>query len=376
MQKAAALALTLLPALGGAAILAPPALPFPALAGAAIAPFDSGLQIEAAQHLILSETPGGLALAGSFARRSIAAMPYNQPALSLVTQARLATDEIRSTNLAAALGWRDPLANARLIRQAVAENSPLIAAQRVDALGRSQGGSFAATAADRVMAMPGGPEALAQRAALRSGSQWWITYLRIAASNEKAAAGRLDFARAIESNDRSWRRRIVGAIASSMSGEASTGRSFDLWRDTIAEPAGMGTVLYDENFSRFAPVGQRLGGEWRIRPRAPYTAERDGEGITLSANSNRGGAVIEQQFLPSPGAFRLRAKGLDTEMPLFWRIQCQAAGTIFESTGLVGNWRLDIPAACGAATLQLVAADGAEIGTRAGLTRVALERSK
>lgn len=211
MRQRPALIVTGLVAAAGLALLGPPAL-LPGSAAAALAPMHSGLHLASARAEMQQAAPRIEPAATAHAIRAIAAMPLNQGALSLAIETGATADPVAALNLAAALGWRDPLVNARLAGLAMETGAISIAAQRIDALGRTMGGQRAAAAADLLMARAGGPRALADRAAHRVGGQWWLVYLALPARSPGAMAGRMVFARALDADDGPWRQEVLVAV--------------------------------------------------------------------------------------------------------------------------------------------------------------------
>lgn len=373
MRRPLALGATALVAVLGTAMLAPPALPVAPATAASLGGSDSRLQLNAARAALAMQSQAGYEQAADLARQSIATMPYNQPALAILVESRQASAPTRATNIAAALGWRDPLANARILELALQEGDTAIAAQRVDALGRTQAGEAAAPSADLLMAMPGGPEALAARAGNRSGGQWWITYLRLPATTPAAEAGRLAFARLLDADDGPWRRHIVTALAGSLAGPEAGTQAFALWRDTLAEENGFGAVLYDEAFARMQPGEIPVGGEWRLAPKSPYAVERVGEGIVLTKMGSGAGAILSQRFEANAGSYRLVARGDAQAEGLSWSIECKGIGTVATSDGLIGVWPVSIPGECSDATFSLIANAATGEEGPLHLSRVTLE---
>jgi hypothetical protein len=149
--------------------------------------------------------------------RSLEAMPLGQSALALAAEAGAAADSTAALNLGAALGWRDQLTNARLAALALENGEYRIAAQRIDALGRTRGGGPAATATDLLMVRPGGPEALAARASVGAGALWWIVYFRLPAKDPSVLEGRARFATALDKDAGPWRDELVAATRHGLS---------------------------------------------------------------------------------------------------------------------------------------------------------------
>lgn len=210
MRRALAVGLACAAGSAGFALLAAPLLPS-APAAARLAPHHAELQLRVARDAFRGASPGDRSESALFARRAIAAAPLNQPALALVAEADAASQGTDALNLGAALGWRDPLTNARLADLALAAGENTIAAQRIDAIGRTRGGEAASAPADRLMAQAGGPAALAARASNRTEGLWWIVYLQRPAGDNAALAGRTRFAASIAAADGPWRREIVTA---------------------------------------------------------------------------------------------------------------------------------------------------------------------
>ena len=300
-------------------------------------------------------------------RAGRSAMPYTQRALAAAIAAG-AAKTARARNLSAALGWRDQLTNIRLVQSGVIENSPVVAAQRVDALGRVEGGEFVAEIADVVMSMDGGPEAMAARAASRDGSLWWNAYLQKPPTNERAAAGRLAFARRLDPDSGPWRRALVRHIAGSHRGTDSVSVADALWRDTLAEPDRFGAVLYDERLRAIQPNSEALGGEWRAVLDSPVRVETGEAGAVLTALDDGEGMILLQQFTASPGRYRLDVQASGELDGLEWQLQCRGAGAVFRSgtvsgrLALSGRWSR--PRRASSRTPASIALLGAELFSR------------
>ncbi|GAA4048357.1 hypothetical protein [Parerythrobacter jejuensis] len=373
MRRPVAIGLTVLAGALGSLFLVPRAVPAAAPSFAILAPWDASLQMAAAGSFWSN---GEQALGGQFASRAIKAMPYAQPALTLATVGGAAADETASLNLSAALGWRDPITNARLVEAALTANNPTIAAQRVDALGRAGGGENAARAADAVMRMQGGPQALADRASRNSEALWWITYLRLPPADPESQAGRLAFARSLDRENGPWHRRIVGTISANLTADGADDVARELWRQTLADPRAVNSLLYDGEFRNLRIGGQALGGEWRIVPRSPARVDQTGgAGITLTRQADGAGAVLIQQFPAVEGAFQLRAEGPDAGDGAEWRVQCAGEGLLFQSERAVGQWQLAIPSGCEGITLELHMREDAVSQKRIQVSKVSLEQA-
>ncbi|ABC64532.1 hypothetical protein [Erythrobacter litoralis] len=373
MPKAVALVATALAGGLGLSLLLPPALPVDPAAAAGFAPYNAELQLAASRQVAIEQAGGYRAASARLALRALDAMPYNQGALAVASEMGGLPDRTQAINIAAALGWRDPLANARLVQLALSENSVTVAAQRIDALGRTQGGAFAAAGADRLMAMEGGPQALAERAAYRSGGRWWITYLRLPPVDQASQRGRLAFARSIDRNDGTWLRWIVAAMTGSLQGPSAQSDGYALWRETVADPSAFGPVLYDERLEMFGRHTAPLGGEWRRHANAPFAAERTGGGLELGRLRQAGGTVLSQMFRAGPGSYRLEVEGEAQTSALRWSIACAGGRNVFSTSELVGAWSFALPRDCSQPILLLAADGKGARGGAARLERVAVE---
>ncbi|WP_435419278.1 hypothetical protein WAB17_06925 [Parerythrobacter aurantius] len=219
MHRALAAGFALLATLAGSAILLPPALQ---ATDPSAAPLPAGAQAVLASARAALRSPAGDAkqVAAARARAALRVMPLGQQALGIVIESGEVLDRTGALNLSAALGWRDPLTNARLAALALDNGDMEIAAQRIDALGRTLGGEAAAPAADLMMTRPGGPEALAARAVNAVAGQWWLVYLRLPASRPSALGGRIDFALALERQDTARRRDLLQSVAHGLGASA------------------------------------------------------------------------------------------------------------------------------------------------------------
>jgi hypothetical protein len=234
MRRALALGLTTLAGLAGAVLLGPAALPA-STAAAAAAPYNAGLQLAAARSALSQDAASARALSAQFALRSLEAMPLGQSALALAAASGAAGDPTAALNLGAALGWRDQLTNARLAALALENGENGIAAQRIDALGRTRGGGPAATATDLLVVRPGGPEALAARASVGAGALWWIVYLRLPAKDPSVLEGRTGFAMALDKDAGPWRDELVAATRHGLSLSALPAAEKDRLMAKLAE---------------------------------------------------------------------------------------------------------------------------------------------
>lgn len=212
MRRALALGWTTLAGLAGALLLGPQALPASA-ATAALVPYNAELQLAAARAVLRVETPAARKTSTLFAKRALNAMPLGQPALALAVENGAIADSTAAVNLGAALGWRDQVTNARLAAMALESGETEVAAQRIDALGRTRGGGPAAVAANLILKTPGGSEAMAARASKGAGALWWIVYLRQPTDDTGVLAGRVAMAKALDTDAGPWRSELIAAAA-------------------------------------------------------------------------------------------------------------------------------------------------------------------
>ncbi|UIP07461.1 hypothetical protein LY632_03425 [Erythrobacter sp. SDW2] len=212
MRRALALGLTTLAGFAGAVLLGPQAVPASA-ATAALAPYNAALQLAAARAALRDEAPTARQTSALFAKRALYAMPLGQPALALAAENGAIADPTAALNLGAALGWRDQITNARLAALALENGETEIAAQRIDALGRTRGGGPASAAANLILKTPGGSEAMAARASKGAGALWWIVSLRQPTDDLAVLAGRVAMARALDKDAGPWRSDLLAATA-------------------------------------------------------------------------------------------------------------------------------------------------------------------
>ncbi|MHA6332161.1 hypothetical protein ACXYL9_00640 [Qipengyuania sp. CAU 1752] len=377
MRRSLALVGAAFIAVAGVAVLGPPAAAVQPSLAAGFAPQDTRLQLLAARDSFASETPNSKSLASAYALRSLQAMPYNQPALSVAIESNALAKRVEAANVAAALGWRDALANARIGQLALEQNAPEIAAQRVDAIGRTQGGEFAAAAADLLVARSGGPEALAARAANRSGGRWWIAYLHTPAKNPQVIAGRLAFARSLDADDGPWRRTIITTVIAGLQHQTAAADGFALWRATLADPRAFEGVLYDPQFARMDAARPAAGGEWQMPSTSPFRSEDNGlgtgNGVSLAPVSRSAGVVLTQDFVAPAGRYRVHVEGEDRTGRLAWTIGCKGSSPFFTSEGAVGEWTVRVPEGCAVASLQLRARKGPAEGSLDQLAHIRME---
>jgi len=348
------------------------------IAGAEFAPWDSSAQTRAAELALRVRDPGN---ALRYGKRALEAMPYNPLGLSLMASTASSGSKLDALNLSAAMGWRDPITNLRLVEAALQEDQPVIAAQRIDALGRTSGPGLAAPLADRLLAHPGGLAALAERADARASIDWWTSYFVSPAATPEILKRRRDLIRAFDRSDRPWLSAIVGTANSVDGSPQGLVTGYELWRDTLADPTAFDGLIYDGKFRDFDPDAPQVGGIWALHPDQAATVERIGEGIILMSNRRGSGGVIGQT-VPAPDGPRIlrvsgKVTGGDPES-FKWSAQCLGgAGNITlerigAGSGPVGSFRLIPSPDCRMVYLALNNGPRATTQSRLELTQLAL----
>lgn len=323
-------------------------------AGVALAPWDSELQRRAA---IAALGRGDEAAAQRFALRSIDAMPFNQSSLTIASLGATGPRAVEATNVAAGLGWRDPMTNALLVAAAMNERAPEIAAQRIDAIGRiSEDSARTGQMADRLLAMPGGTEALADRAAHHLGRGWIPDWLRTPPASPKVAAARVAFLRLLESDDGTWNRQVIGQAMTGFTAAGDSATAFAAWRDSIAQRDLFSGQIYDPRFMAI-PEGQPIGGEWIVGggPLVSTDAVPSG-GLRIDALAGASGQVVSQMVSYGAGRHELVANltGDEALVQAFrWQAMCVSGGRLAVERSLTRNadgWRdsyaFDVPQGC------------------------------
>lgn len=265
------------------------------------------------------------------AARSLILMPYNQTALALLA---LSLGGLRTTaalNVAAGLGWRDPLANTQLVKAAFAEGQLDVAAERIDAIGRTGGEEAARPLADLLISRPGGADALAVRAAHHAGYGWIPPYLEAPPANPAIAAHRARFVGLIDRDEGEWRRRVIDRAMVGFSAAGLDLEAYALWRNNLADPRRFSGPVYD---GQFAQLGDPfpLAGEWAVNDSAGMVAEkREGGGLTLSYLGGATGFILGQTVLVAERPLHLivRWEGpreiIDS---LEWQLTCARGGKL------------------------------------------------
>lgn len=346
----------------------------------ALAPWDSELQRRAA---IVALGQGDEATARRLARRSIQAMPFNQSSLTIAAMKETGARAVAATNVAAGLGWRDPMTNAMLVAAALNEGAPDIAAQRIDAIGRiSQDSVRTGAMADRLLTMPGGAEALADRAAHHLGRGWIPGWLGTPPATPKIGVARMAFLRLLESDDGAWNRQV---IAQAMMGFTKAGdplAAFAAWREGLARADLFSGAIYDPRFTALTEEAP-IGGEWiRTGEQLVSTDPAPGGGLRLAALAGGSGQVVSQMVRLGAGPHELVTDMSGDErllQALRWEVQCAGAGKLPVTQGLTRSadgWRgsvaFNVPPGCGVAYVALVVAAPVAIDSSATLRSVAL----
>lgn len=379
LSRGRAAAVTLL-----AALLVLPAGIGPALArlwgehAAELAPRDAEIQRTSAMRAFAD---GKLPLALDRARRSLSAMPWNQTALAVVAASLQGRSALDALNLSASLGWRDPLTNTRLVSAAFAENQNAVAAERIDAIGRTLGAAAAGPLADRLLARPGGAEALSVRAArhLRD-ADWFLPWLTQPPADPALAAARTQLLRSIDSDDGTWRRRAVAQAMAGFDTAKLPDEALALWRDTLAQPALAGSTVYDPAFTTLGNEAP-LGGEWALAVAPPAQADRlDSGAVQLVTIGDKAGQILSSRsdLTRLGGAVVARWEGDETAVRAFAvELRCGSGAPVPLSRALVrdGNgWRdsyaFALPAGCRTGYIVLIRADRAGAERSARLLRI------
>ncbi|MDE2595389.1 MAG: hypothetical protein KGL44_00780 [Sphingomonadales bacterium] len=311
-------------------------------AGAALAPWDSELHESLALRAFAANRS---AQAGHHARRALAAMPFGQPSLTILSLQGDARQRLDGLNQSAALGWRDVLTDMRLVSAAFANGDPVVAAQRIDAFGRTAGGKAVTVPADRLLTMKGGVEALAERAAHHSDNGWLPEYLDQPARTPELVAARTALMQRLDRDDGDWRWL---AIVHAIKGIADGGHSdaaFDLWRSTLADPGQWGRGIYDPEFRLFGTSRMATGGDWQVPGEPLLTAERRDEGgLHLAWQPGPAGLALFQTVRPTGGPVDLRIVWHGTASPepdFAWQLQCLDGGLVplqRTVTAVTGGW--------------------------------------
>ncbi|WP_128891296.1 hypothetical protein [Erythrobacter sp. HKB08] len=372
MRAIAALAATTLLALGGAALILPGAITAAAGPDAArFAFWDRTTQRELAARQLEADSPEA---AGTHARAALAAMPYDSFSLAVASIGQPDEQRVMALNLAAGLGWRDPVTNLTLIRTAIASGEATIAAQRIDALGRIEPNAPLQGEVDRLLALPGGSEALAERAHRRGKSYWWQGYLRSEPADATIAQQRADLVRRFDRQDGAWQRTAVRDAMIGFDKADMRALSLSLWRDTLADPERFSGMVYDPDFAGISAGASPLGSEWQVLASANARVEAAERGVVVSPLGLGNEAVLSQRLALPAGQYVLSVEGAG-DGPFTWSLSCEGREIGLESgePSPLGRWLLTLATDCGDATLALRQAGRGSDGEQLSLTGVSLE---
>lgn len=360
MGKAKAALLTALAGIGAIGLFGPGALArFSPYAGAELGFWDNGAQ-RAAASVAFEQQDAQRAM--RFGRRAVEAMPYEQFGLALGSLTVSPENRLAALNLSAALGWRDLATNVQLVEAALREGAPVIAAQRIDALGRTQGPEVAGPLADRLLLMQGGIDALADRAAMRNSRNWWEQWLLQPPANAQVADSRKQLIARFDKSDGAWLRGIVGAASKGMAEAGIADDGFTIWRSAIADPALFSGLIYDGEFTQFGHGARAIGGEWVVGAKGGASVERASDGgVVVTAGQQGSGPVLAQRVALAAGAAVLSVKGeLERGKPsgFEWQLRCTggaplALQALDGAQGAIGRWSVSIPASCADGNLLL-----------------------
>lgn len=305
-------------ALGGEAALAELQPP-----GVRSARWNSDLLARAA---LVQVHNGGQAEGRATALAALRLMPINQLALGIVSATGDQVQRVGALNQAAALGWRDPLTNLRLLTVALQKGDADVAAQRIDAWSRIHGPEHSAAWADQLLTMQGGVAALAARAQVRFGTGWIPAYLATPPSSVASARARAALVAAIDDDDGAWKRQVVAHAILGFGRGGLSQESYPLWRNTIARRARWSGAIYDPALREIRPVAEAIGGEWRANNQGGTTVDSlpDG-GARIDLPAGYLGEVISQPLRPRSGPLSLRITwehAVDLAKDSAWTLTC------------------------------------------------------
>jgi hypothetical protein len=301
---------------------------FAPASGTSLAPWDAELQRIAALRAL---NAGQRDRARQFALTSLRAMPFNQASMTIAALDITGPRSAAALNQSAALGWRDPISNMRLIRAALIEQDPQVAAQRIDALARITMDRRVEALADTVLAMPGGQAALADRAAHHLGPGWIPDFLAIAPATPRQLANRRAFLLRLDSDDGAWRRTAVGRAMAGFDAAGHRDAAYQLWRELLADRALWQGGVYDGKFLRLGETAP-LGGEWVQLMSQPVAVDRlAGGGASLRYIGAEPGLVLSQAITLAGPDIVLTAQwhGDEAMVRSFsWQLACIGSGPI------------------------------------------------
>ncbi|MEP9404184.1 O-antigen ligase family protein [Sphingomonas sp. VNH70] len=273
---------------------------------------------------------------------------------------------------AAQLGWRDPPTQLWLVQEAIAAGAIDFAVERADALVRQgQQAPLVYAQLDRLFTLPEGRAAIARRFADRPGwRQGFVNTLAVGAEDRVPAL--LDFVVRLRRAGVPSDPREAALILWRLDEAGDRAAALRLWR-AVGGSGAIGDGGFDGAAGPLPPDSPPFA--WHGVPGSgiqTVVGEPDvplsGGALQVTAAAARGGVAAAQRVLPAPGRHLLRyavqADG-GTAAP-GWVLVCAGGGevaAIEDRPGSAGGWqrrvaRLDVPATCGPAELQLRIAEG------------------
>jgi len=319
--------------------------------------------------------------AEQFARLALRQAPGREEPLAILALARERLGDEKLTSqlmaLAAQGGWRDPLAQIWLLRNAALAGDFTAAAERADALlriGQSQQEVLAVMRG--MLAYPAGRVAIANRLADRPG--WRAELLTNLRSLSDAELDNQEaLVMLLRTKGATVDDKEVGALLSARLDRQQYDRARDLLRRL--NPGRILSLVADGQFEALAkptPSGSPLA--WKTLPVLGLAATIDAapgrggkQALKIRADAGLAGRVLSQLLLLEPGAYELanemNATGSD---PLRWELKCIDGRDLPLSSGSsgqdhgqdhrlasgwrTGRWSFAVPSGCDTQRLSLV----------------------
>lgn len=275
----------------------------PALATSVPAPFRAEAEIARAA-LAMS---GSIADAGQSARRAILANPIDRRPVALLGAQRMLAQDYAGAETAfrvgAKLGWREPLTQSYWYRAALQSGDPARAAERLDALLRTDPAMRGAEGmAEPLLATPQGRRALAQRLSHHPG---WLRHFfsPSGGASLQSLIGRAEVAALMTAHGAPLDCAQIEPLAARLAQAGRRDTLQSLRADHCAAPRAPG-LLADPAFAELTQSNGTAGG-WQLHSSGDVTAMVEGNAVAVSNLASVRRPILSQRVDLPMGNYRV-----------------------------------------------------------------------
>lgn len=323
-------------------------------------------------HADRARRAGDLAGAQGLALQAVRSEPLNQDALGLVGQIALELGQAKAAAavflMSAQLGWREPLTQMYWFQVALGSGDLDVAAQRLEALGRT---GWNREVVQRMLAAmeasPGGRSALADRLAIEAG---WADLWRLAPLSDRELANRAALLTELAGRSVPIDPDLAGQLSYQLvdRGQAAAARA--LWLRLAARGVSGKALVLDGGFEASGILAAAQDAPspfvWRLEQASGIFASveqapppLDGRALQIRSETTSSARTIRQVLALRPGRYALGWRQSGRGIEMLPRLSCADGGSdiaVSPEPGPDGRYRFAVAQArCAGQNLEFVA---------------------